>query len=390
MPIELELTLRLSSPLALHRSRSAVQYVETLDYIPGSSLRGALAQKYLAENGQPDETFKSLFLSGKVQYTDLWPATEDRPTVLIPATARSCKRYHLNHPESFCDILLDAFGIDDGTLTCPNPSCKEHLGPVSGYLHDLSTERIVPRSRLKISTAISRGTGTVARKMLFTQHTLIGWHSIAGTVSPKLGFSFQGSIRLIDPSLQGELEKQLPIGTNFSIGAGRSRGLGEVVVQDRKRASNGTTLEERWHKFNESAHAAGGDRDSAYFSLTLLSHLALRDNALRPVLGAIKPNNLGLPNGVEMACYASTREPVVFLDKVVVQGWNAAQGLPKSDTVALSRGSVLLFRCDPALQKPVLSRLAQIEDEGFGERRDEGFGRIAACYPVHYVFRGLK
>ena len=106
------------------------------------------------------------------------------------------------------------------------------------------------------------------------------------------------------------------------------------------------------------------------------------------MLGKIVPRHFGLPEGVSFVHRRDSNQPVCFLNQIALHGWNAAQGLPKPDTIALARGSVLLFQCDKNLQPEVFSRLAQIESKGIGERRSEGFGRIAVCYPVHYQFRG--
>jgi CRISPR-associated protein Csx10 len=389
MAVEMTLALHLLSPLALHRTRSGVQYVETLDYIPGTALRGALAEAYLAEHGGPDDTFHALFLSEQVQYSDLWPAIKGKSTILIPATARACKRHDLKHKDSFRDTLLDALADQRSDEKCKclvqsdggQKECGEPLDRVTGYLCGLETvDPISVRSRLRVSTAIERGTGAVAREMLFTQHTLTGKRKDRD----KDELFFRGTIRLADPGLQDELNRLLEEGTRLFLGAGRSRGLGEVKVETWQAAILDNSLSERWKNFNAAAQRAGSDPDKRYFSLTLLSHLALRDDLLRPVLDGITPRHFELPDGVEWARHKDSDQPVCFLSAVTVAGWNAVQGLPKPDTVALARGSVLLFRCDAALEQGVLARLAEIEAEGFGERRSEGFGRVAVCYPIHY------
>lgn len=379
MKTEIMLTLRLRSPLALHRSRSSVQYVETLDYIPGTTLRGALAEAYLAEHGTPDDVFQALFLSDRVFYGDLWPALSDRSTVLIPATAQACKRYGLTHKASFRDSLLDALPEEQGEIMCSQ--CTEPLDRVTGYLRMADPiEPLSVRCRLRVNTAIDRGTGSVAREMLFTRHTLVSKRK--GDDGGEL--FFRGPIGLADPGLQSELSPLLAAGSHLFLGAGRSRGLGEVEVVEWKRNSPGETLEERWRLFNETAKQAGGDADKRYFSLTLPSHLALRNNLLRPVLEEIGHHHFGLPDGVEWVRYQDSDQPVRFLNTVTVPGWNAAQGLPKPDTVALARGSVLFFQCDASLEEAVCARLSEIEAEGFGDRCNEGFGRVVACYPIHY------
>lgn len=378
MATDFTLTLQLRAPLALHQTRAGVQYVNTMDYIPGTALRGALAEVYLAEHGSPDDTFRALFLSEEVQYGDLWPSVEGKGTTLLPATAQACKRYGLKHSESFRDALLDVWANSDDRKKCPE--CGEPRDRASGYLCSLTPpESLAPRSRLRVNTAIERSTGTIAREMLFTQHTLIGQRKAQGRSEPIL---FRGTVRVADPSLKGPLENLLRV--PLFLGSGRSRGLGEVEVKTWAQAPAGEPLAERWRKFNETVQRAGGDRGVRYFSLTLLSHLTLRDNLLRPVLGEITPQHFGLPDTVIWVRYPGSDRPVLFLSAVTVPGWNAALGMPKPDTVALARGSVLLGQCDAGQEQDVLNRLTQIETEGAGERRSEGFGRVAVCYPIHY------
>ena len=164
MKTELELTLRLRSPIALHRTRASIQYVETLDYIPGVAVRGALAETYLSERGKAeDDTFQKLFVSGQVQYGDLWPTVQSNLThgsILIPATAQACKRYGLTHKDSFRDTLLDVFAqtssqecgyVDSGD----KKKCKEPRDRVNGYLSDLEClERVAAKSELRVSAAM--------------------------------------------------------------------------------------------------------------------------------------------------------------------------------------------------------------------------------------------
>lgn len=387
MANEFALTLQLYAPLALHQTRASGQYVETLDYIPGTALRGALAAAYLAQHGRPDDTFRSLFMSDMVLYGDLWPAVEDKSTTLIPATAQICKRFGFGHSDSFRDALLDALVSQPSDAKClvaddEKRPCHEPLDRVSGYLCSLSpVELLSPRIRLRVNTAIERGSGTVAREMLFTQHTLTGQRKTKDKDKPE-PILFRGVVRLADPALKDHLEALLK--APLFLGSGRSRGLGEVGVKAWAEAPASEPLAERWRKFNEAAHRAGGDSSTRYFSLTLLSHLALRDEWLRPVLDTITSEHFGLPDSVTWVYHSNSTRPVLFLNAVTVAGWNAALGLPKPDTVALARGSVLLAQCPADQEQVVLARLSEIEAEGVGERRNEGFGRVAVCYPIHY------
>ena len=388
MTSKFTLTIQLRAPLALHRTRAGVQYVGTLDYIPGTALRGALAEVYLAQHGIPDDTFRILFLSNQVRYGDLWPTVEGKKTILIPCTAQVCKRYGFQHGDSFRDALLDTLSGRSAITLCNCVSdeqqvCGESLDRTEGYLCNLDpVETLSPRVRLRVSTAIERSTGTVAREMLFTQHTLIGQRKTKDKPEPVL---FQGIVRLADPSLKDPLEAltEAPL----FLGSGRSRGLGEVEVKAWKEAPAPEPLLERWRRFNEAAQRAGGNPGTRYFSLTLLSHLALRDELLRPVLDGVTPRHFGLPDTVTWVQYKDSDRAALFLNAVTVAGWNAALGLPKPDTVALARGSVLLAQCPADQEQAVLEQLMRIESEGIGERCNEGFGRVAVCYPIHYECR---
>jgi CRISPR-associated Csx10 family RAMP protein len=65
-----------------------------------------------------------------------------------------------------------------------------------------------------------------------------------------------------------------------------------------------------------------------------------------------------------------------------ILGGNAAWGLPKDKEQAIEKGSVFFFKCN-AEQENLLESLKQIEKEGVGLRREEGFGRVYICDPFH-------
>src|SRR5713226_2311354 len=80
-------SVRLLSPVCLAAAVPAGNLTRTLDYIPGSTVRGALAALYL-ESGKPvDTTFEQLFLSGEVTYGNLYL----NGAAPWPLSARSCK-----------------------------------------------------------------------------------------------------------------------------------------------------------------------------------------------------------------------------------------------------------------------------------------------------------
>jgi CRISPR-associated Csx10 family RAMP protein len=235
------------------------------------------------------------------------------------------------------------------------------------------------------NTAIERATKTAAQAMLFS-HEVIE----ESGADQKQDVLFRGTIAVPD-GLRLALQELAPLRQRLAIGYGRSRGMGQLQIEGwGSPRAEATSLRERWEALNDAAQKLWRKFDQQpkgkYFSLTLQSHLAIRDEKTgEPVLGKIRAEDLGL-----LSSLAPCRR---VLSAIAVAGWNAALEMPKADTWALTRGSVLLFRQpsnnDPS---PILRQLEQLELVGAGERRAEGFGRMIACDPFHYYFtlRELK
>ena len=396
------LTLKVLTPLVLHRKRAGEQFAPTLDYIPGSTVRGAFAECYLRgdQERSQDELFKHLFLSDKVFFSDFFPAEGEGShlTRLLPASAMACKRFD-DHKKSLSDCLLwlemlrewDAPSLEiyHRWKRCPDCMMDDLEGkrdPVDAgyYLSVERSDRLRVGKRMMANTAIERTTRTAAHGLLFSHEAI----EESGVLEGQAVF-FRGLI-LSAEDVGRKLKDLAPKAHKLLVGHGRSRGLGLLRVESWSNpAVEVQSLRERWQKLNNAIHRLWEQHQreptGQYFSLTLQSHLALRNPAGQPVLGRISAADLGLPSqATRCRC---------LLRAESVSGWNAAQGLPKADTWALSRGSVLLFRlphgADPA---PVLDRLEALEEEGAGERRAEGLGRMIACDPFHYYFtdRELK
>lgn len=398
---ELGLTVELCSPLILHQKRARAQFSPTLDYIPGSTLRGALAALYL--RGDPrraqDPEFRSLFLEEQVFYPDLLPtANGGKPCHVTPATAWGCKRFGVKHAEAVTDTLLRlelsaalrAAGRDDwnkplkDVAACPVCQSKYHVQPDAcprdrlqkPYAQQLDPKFVAQEIQqiLRTGTAVDRATGAVASGMLFSQQAV------------EAGQSFFGSLWLEDTQATYLIERikaVIPNSGALYLGYGRSRGFGQVHVSFHNvSTASSATLQERWQTLNHTVSRLWRFYNlepptAKIFSILALSHLALQDACGRPVLAGLQPAQLGLPWAEWGECE---------LQAVAVGGWNAGWGLPKADTWALERGSVWLGRVAPEHEAQTLARLAQLEATGIGERRAEGFGRVRACDEFHYTY----
>ncbi len=392
MAIEATISLRGISPLALHRTRAGRQFTETLDYVSGSTLRGALADAYLAQHNADDPDFKDLFISGKVSYPDLWPTLEGTNTTLLPLSARACKRYGFDHLSSVSDgLLARAYQSTGSKMSCQaviatdknvKEKCNADLDRARGYLSELASKtplRLV--HRLRMNVAMERAIGSQASGFLFSHQTVQTHTKKEKSDNKKAPLLFTGTVRVESKELYEALKTFAPKDTPLGIGASRTRGLGEVEIAGWEECRMMTpNLSERWKEFNKKATAVGAPKGMKVFSITLMSHLILRDELLLPKLEdeekELDSSHFRLRSNLK--CTAC------FTNAVVVAGWNAALGMPKPDSVALCRGSVWLFEAEEQCENDILKQLQKLEEEGLGERRVEGFGRMLACAPFHY------
>ncbi len=76
------------SPSSFLSSRAVSNVEETLDYISGTALRGALAREWLKKNNT-DSTFKTIFTEDIVHFCNLYIDG----ALPLPLSAYSCKYY---------------------------------------------------------------------------------------------------------------------------------------------------------------------------------------------------------------------------------------------------------------------------------------------------------
>ena len=384
--------LKPESGIAIHKSRASDQFTPTLDYLPGSTVRGAYAQMFINKRGVGDRAFRRIFVDEKVRFSDFLPSNTadlNQYPVLLPASAAACKRHKFDHRESLHDQLISQYGNSarEGRGQEGCPVCGEPLGRIEDkYIDDVQAcNEIEFATQLRMHVGISRATGSTIHGMLFSHQLMVPkfeWkQDNLQRYLDKKDLYFIGTFAAPDDEaddLFREIDQVLPAREHLSIGASRTRGQGECVIQSSENDLLQSDFCDRWDKFNEKFTGKLNTEDKCFFSITLLSHLALRDKIGKPVLDEIEAKHLQLPE-------TCTRE-VAFLNRAVVSGWNAAAGIPKPDTVALARGSVLLFSVPKDLANDLKKKLFELENEGIGERRAEGFGALAVCHSFHTEF----
>lgn len=304
--------------------------------LPGSMIRGALANLYLSAIGK-DQNFDSIFLQEN-QFPFLFLTDKNgEPGKFAPKTTMACKRKGKEHDiQSYALDLIEPLP----PMQCHRKDCGNDLKPFSGYL---GPEKENWQIRYTTHTAIHSKTDTALPHALFRE-MLMEYKS----QEKRKETDFCGYGLLSDQSyfLLKELCKQHQI----LLGKARTRGKGWGKM----------SLEE---KKPEITRKSLPDKD--LFTLHCLSPVILLDEFLRPTCRFVW-------KGSVLNWKASQNSTSA------IRGWNVIQGLPKMEDIAIDLGSVFLFQKEESLkEEAAFARfIEEIEEKGIGERRIEGFGKV--------------
>lgn len=396
-----QVTLKAKTPLSFRKGRDLAQ-AQTFDYVPGNAMLGALAETHLS-SGSASNQFADFFLSGAVQYANLYPAkfeakalqSAELPVLPLPRTARSCKRFsgfrfdaveEIHHGVTDALIPLLLFALSDqknhelleSVAYCP-PNCREPLTPFAGYYRrGLRSEQIGSSDTksnhgLRTRTGINYDTRTAAQGIFYSREVLLEGSQFWGTCCIRDD---------VETTWRGFVKKAVEL-EQIRVGNNRTRGFGLVELSlDTVAAETNAVIETRVRKFNEALQARAKEHTvnlgaKLYVPITLTSDAILYDNLLRPRLSLDEEylsNRFGLVGSQVALQITGVRR---------ITGWSAVWRMPKPDDLAISMGSVfILALSDDSPQ--VIDQLRTLQEEGMGSRRCEGFGQLRVASEFHY------
>jgi len=408
----------LLAPLALKRNRQSDRS-ETVQSIPGTTLRGALAAVYLQQRGDADETFRRLFMDeSQCRVGPLDPAPQ-----LYPLTMTACKRHPTDHAKLDQLAYRVALHLTHGDVGqeiherfrhCGHPECGADMKAHVGFW-DSGTEAPndvdLDKKHVAAHVGIDRTTVTAADGMFYTLEALAP--GAAGDDTDLVGW-IQASDAAIQ-TLRDVLDEEQNV---VYLGHHRTRGYGRVRLSlvDEPLSEEAEDESQRWGEWSDAmlsfaeryrdvsgtGFAPGTpefnpDRD-ILFAVSLPTGAILVDHFLRYTnnLAAMVPWLPPLPNPAKLFPIDERPSTSLGEDSVLrcvaavtnqqlLRGWNAAHGLPRQDEWMVARGSVYVywFRGSPEQREHLSESLRQLANDGFGLRRNEGFGRIVINDPIH-------
>ncbi|NTW15910.1 MAG: hypothetical protein HGA41_00395 [Syntrophaceae bacterium] len=337
----------------------------TLTYIPGISLRGAIAAKL----GDPDrnhsvkQEFFDLIFGGKVRYLNAYPVVNGVRALPTPVSMRLEKNAPM---DSQTAKAQDLAAFDGNNSPDENPSTgwpEAQLVPIiQGYVGIGASDPtlIEPKMNSRIHQQRDRQKGFSWKKQgaIFTFESLDAHQAFEGAI--QLRAETEEELQQIESRIRGLLhEKTLLFGRSRRAAYGGMACLTfGPALRDREVTGSGRQGLQPW------SGTIFPDND---FRILLTSPCIIRNT----VTGQVDPAALGCAF-VELfhkkASLVKTRWAFEF-----VGGFNRKWRLELPQTLAVSAGSVLVFKANHAFS---FADLLMLEHEGVGERKGEGFGRF--------------
>lgn len=370
-PVRLRLIIRLDEPLLIARRAPAGNHFEARNFIPGRVILGALASIAARHNRlMQDEVYRDfvlLFLRGGITFSSLYPALFSEnylyPTIPAPLGLLTCSIVPFSEQDDGHGTYSYFAGTPEKCPKCNEKEVESRLEPISGFivLRRKGTHVFVPKRSSELHIQINEETGRVQKSKLYGYTVL------------EAGQYFVGEIQCANEEAWEQLkamtgiEEEQPL--SWRLGKARRRGYGKVTAwlerfDDQRSDWIQLPLPERVKD------------PSQLVSLTLLTDTIVQNRWGQQAVSFHEhwlEETLGLGKLHIKDAYVRSR---------IVDGFNNHLGLPRWRDTALVAGSVVWF----TLEKPPAdwqARMAQLEREGIGLRRNEGFGRIAFNHPVY-------
>ncbi len=339
-------TLVLDEPLLATGLDGEPNSAVSAGYLPGSALRGALIGRFLQSQGRrrldsTDPIERGLFLDHSTCFLHAYPLGPDGARAL--PTPRSWFR-EKGAPGPYVDLAREPADADREWEAC---------GSEFVSVADSDVEAVPVERQLAVHTQRARlaGRATDADGAVFRYEALAA------------GQRFGAAIVCSEPSTAESLARLLQSTETLALGRSRSAGYGAARVEAP------IDLRADWVEAAAPSDEAGDE-----WILTFLSDAILRDERGQPsaapeaIVGTLRRIL-----GADLRCQRA------FLAAQPVGGFNRVWGLPLPQHPAIAKGSVLVFAGPPPATRA--AGLVDLVEHGLGERRAEGFGRVAIDWP---------
>lgn len=343
----LRFRVRLQRPAVFPKLAGDPFTVATEDFVPGSTIRGLLANRYLDQSGGvPDDTFYRLFCGG-VRFggaNPVVPKSKDRPAVAVPLSIRLVKGQ-----KTYVDLAA-------------TPDCDVQLKRVTGWCDWAKLAAGAPSTRVLVSTRLVYHHARAADRRI---QRAIGEEDAHDLEPPARGALFTYESVEAGQNFAGELTGSA---TDLRIIQALVHGSASVDVGRSKSAQYGGGAQWTW---KDQAPAplttASSPAQLAHQAVLTLASPLIGVNANGHPDGSFPQGAIAEFLGVSVALKNS------FTRTEMHGGYLSHLGLPRQQMPALASGSVFVVEFDPGVDS---AKLSAVEGMSFGLRTEDGFGRI--------------
>jgi len=339
----IELKLKAVEPCLFPKGRERGNHFEGLDYIPGSAVRGSIANLMAMEKAS-DSDFSQVIGHGMVM-SNFYPAG----VIPVPKTIKRCKRWKKEEKGThYVGKFTPGNDNDDKTYKCE--LCDSPVVSVQGYLrpdkdgflftNNAGTTRVITHNRIDRSSGITgKDEGSLfSVEVLEENQEFLGWCQ-------------WDDVDLRDNALEYLKKKSM-----LMLGKMRGRGYGHVEIISCKPINEKTAGEMYLQNI-------GKERFQNPLTFTLLQDGILVDKYMQS--SVFPQENLDLPVGVELD------DNGAWTDFHSVHGFNYKRGVISPVENALKPGSTFILRS--SLDS---DQVKFLESNGIGVRKCDGFGLV--------------
>lgn len=398
-PLRLVIAVRTDEPVLIAQRAEAGNQFDSLGYIPGFVLRGALASLVAAHHDLNDATvyerFTHLFFRGAVQFAPLFPAFE-QGTYLYPAIPAPQNLFVSElHPGR--GKLIGGHTVLNGREAALHDFKDGQSGrnlklePLSRWLavrDNAEVFKVDPVSEMHVT--MNPETGRARDQQLFGYVTIPAGQYFLGEIifsNSSDCLALQKLVGLPDvPSAEEDSEKSTgQPGAVFEMRVGKAtrRGYGLLSCM----------LFQATHlKHSLWAGLPLKDRITSVqqpLTMTLLSDAVVPDpwgRSYQRFEETWISQALGVKVRItsEQGTKSGIEHPLQFARGKVIDTFNNHIGLPRHRDIAMVAGSAVTLLVDENIKLDALhNRLEKVEMQGIGLRRNEGFGRLVFNHPVY-------
>ncbi|EKQ67339.1 CRISPR-associated protein, Cmr3 family [Leptolyngbyaceae cyanobacterium JSC-12] len=326
------------------------------DYIPGSMIRGAIIGRYLQQKRLKEldladlETQRLFFQANQTRYLNAYLVSkqEQHRTLPVPRSWYKPKDAEISEHTAthIYDLSLEQDDEQDSLKVIRDQFCT---------FEDSCVRLYTPARRINIHNTRDRRKGRSSKRedQPGSEGAIFRYDALDA------GQTFQSVILCKEQDV--EMFTQLLRQPDLWLGGSRSAGYGHTQISHE--------IQDSWREFQPWGEEE--EIDAEHLTITLLSDTVLRDDNGQP---SADPTLIAAAINTTCGSSLPTPEPKhLFSSQTYIGGFNRKWGLPLPQVPAITAGTVVVFENATLTDEQV----QQLHWQGIGDRRNEGFGRVA-------------